>query len=429
MNGRIDLVSLGCSKNLVDSERLMKQLENYGFQLFHNSDNVTGDTVIINTCGFIGDAKEESVNMILQFAKAKNEGRIKRLYVMGCLSERYRNELTSEIPEIDKLYGKFDWDKLIPELTGNNKSCTNDRKITTPGHYSYIKISEGCDRFCAFCAIPLITGRLHSRPIDDIIDEVKQLVGKGVKEFNVIAQDLSSYGYDFSGKLLLPELIDKMAQIPGVEWIRLHYAYPAQFPFGILDVMRRHDNICKYLDIAFQHINDTVLSNMRRHVTRQETIDLIRRIRESVPDIHLRTTLMVGFPGEDEKAFNELIDFVRETKFERMGAFAYCEEDGTYAANHFTDNISQVTKDSRLDQLMAIQEQIALELNRKKIGQTLKVIIDRENPDYYVGRSQFDSPEVDPEILISKKQVLTVGEFYNVHITKAFPFELMGDIA
>lgn len=423
---RIDVISLGCSKNLVDSERLLKQLELSGFQAFHNSDNVNGDIVIINTCGFIGDAKEESINTILTYAEAKNEGRIKELYVMGCLSERYRDDLLAEIPEIDRVYGKFDWVNIVSDIIKRNPATMPyDRVITTPSHYTYLKIAEGCNRFCAFCAIPLITGRYKSRPIEEILEEVRMLVGKGVKEFNVIAQDLSSYGLDIYKRLALPELIDRMAEIDGVKWIRLHYAYPSEFPYEILDVMARHSNVCNYLDIALQHINNDVLKNMRRHITKEETLALIRTIREKVPGIHIRTTLMVGFPGETEDAFNELKEFVREAKFERMGAFAYCEEDDTYAAKNFSDSIPQEVKESRLEEIMTIQEDVALESNQSKIGKTMTVVIDREEPDYFVGRTEFDSPEVDPEVLIDKDDRLTVGNFYDVEITDALPFELM----
>lgn len=423
---RIDVISLGCSKNLVDSERLLKQLELSGFQAFHNSDNVDGDIVIINTCGFIGDAKEESINTILTYAEAKNEGRIKELYVMGCLSERYRDDLLAEIPEIDRIYGKFDWVNIVSDIIKRNPATMPyDRVITTPSHYTYLKIAEGCNRFCAFCAIPLITGKYKSRPIEEILEEVRMLVGKGVKEFNVIAQDLSSYGLDIYKRLALPELIDRMAEIDGVKWIRLHYAYPSEFPYEILDVMARHSNVCNYLDIALQHINNDVLKNMRRHITKEETLALIRTIREKVPGIHIRTTLMVGFPGETEEAFNELKEFVREAKFERMGAFAYCEEDDTYAAKNFSDSIPQEVKESRLEEIMTIQEDVALESNQSKIGKTMTVVIDREEPDYFVGRTEFDSPEVDPEVLIDKDDRLTVGNFYDVEIIDALPFELM----
>lgn len=427
---RIDIISLGCSKNLVDSERLMRRLSECGFVVCHNSDDVKGDIVVVNTCGFIGDAKEESINTILSCAEAKNEGRVEQLCVMGCLSERYRDELAKEIPEIDRIYGKYDWEALVADLANDNPQIPPyERTITTPPHYSYVKISEGCNRFCAFCAIPLITGKHKSRDMDEILSEVRYLVGKGVKEFNIIAQDLSAYGLDRYRRLALPELVDKMAKIEGAEWIRLHYAYPAQFPFDLLDVMAAHPNVCKYLDIALQHIDNRVLSNMRRHITKEETLALIDTIRRKVPNIHLRTTLMVGFPGEDEKAFDELKRFVAEARFERMGAFAYCEEDGTYAAKHYADDIPQEVKDRRLAEIMELQEAISLETNRSKIGTTLKVIVDREEPDYFVGRTEFDSPEVDPEVLIKKNEQVRIGEFCQAKITDALPFELMAEVA
>lgn len=430
MKKRIDIITLGCSKNLVDSEQLMKRFQDCGLEVHHDSDNVCGEIVVINTCGFIGDAKEESISTILEFAQAKTEGKIRQLYVMGCLSERYRNDLLKEIPEIDKLYGKFDWSDLIKDvLHSNPATLPYERVITTPSHYTYIKISEGCNRFCAFCAIPLITGRHKSRPIDEILSEVKILVSRGVKEFNVIAQDLSSYGLDLTGKMMLPELIDQMAQIEGVKWLRLHYAYPAQFPYEILDVMNKHDNVCKYLDIALQHINNTVLSNMRRHITKDETLELIKTIRDKVPGIHLRTTLMVGFPGEDDAAFEELMDFAHSVRFDRMGAFAYCEEEDTYAAKNFEDSISEDVKNRRLDKLMHLQETIALELNEAKVGKEFEVIVDREDEDYYVGRTEFDSPEVDPEVLIRKTSALKTGEFYRVVVKEALPFELIAELA
>lgn len=430
MKKRIDIITLGCSKNLVDSEQLMKRFQDCGLEVHHDSDNVCGEVVVINTCGFIGDAKEESISTILEFAQAKTEGKIRQLYVMGCLSERYRNDLLKEIPEIDKLYGKFDWSDLIKDvLHSNPATLPYERVITTPSHYTYIKISEGCNRFCAFCAIPLITGRHKSRPIDEILSEVKMLVSREVKEFNVIAQDLSSYGLDLTGKMMLPELIDQMAQIEGVKWIRLHYAYPAQFPYGILDVMNKHDNVCKYLDIALQHINNSVLSNMRRHITKDETLELIKTIRDKVPGIHLRTTLMVGFPGEDDAAFEELMDFAHSVRFDRMGAFAYCEEEDTYAAKNFEDSISEDVKNRRLDKLMHLQETIALELNEAKVGKEFEVIVDREDEDYYVGRTEFDSPEVDPEVLIRKTSALKTGEFYRVVVKEALPFELIAELA
>lgn len=427
---KVDVVTLGCSKNLVDSERILKMFADAGCEVAHNPEHCCGDVVVINTCGFIGDAKEESIETILQYVNAKNDGDVAEVYVMGCLSERYRNELPVEIPEVDGWYGKFDWVKLVSDISKKQAEVKSyNRTITTPSHYAYLKIAEGCNRFCAFCAIPLITGRFTSRPIDEIIDEVKTLVAQGVKEFNVIAQDLSSYGLDLYGKMVLPELVDRMAQVEGVKWIRLHYAYPAQFPIELLDVMARHENVCKYLDIALQHVSDTVLKNMRRHIDGKQTRELLATIRERVPGIHIRTTLMVGFPGEGEAEFEELKLFVKEQRFERMGAFAYCEEDDTFAAKKFPDAIPQELKDKRLGEIMALQEEIALETNQEKIGKTLNVVIDREEEDYFVGRTEWDSPEVDPEVLVKKSRRLDVGEFYQVTITDALPFELIGEVA
>lgn len=432
---RIDVITLGCSKNLVDSERLMRRFEEHGYNVFHDSEDVKGEVVVINTCGFIGDAKEESINTILEYVQAKRQGRILHLMVMGCLSQRYLTELKEEIPEVDRWYGKFNWTQLIddlkiihpPVMTTTCSKCADslDRHITTPGHYTYLKISEGCNRFCAFCAIPLITGRHTSVPIERLEAEVRSLVATGVKEFNLIAQDLSSYGLDIYGRMALPQLVERLAAIEGVEWIRLHYAYPAQFPMELLPVMASHTNVCSYLDIALQHISDRVLTNMRRHITKDETIRLIREIRRQVPGIHIRTTLMVGFPGEGESEFEELKEFVRDTRFERLGAFAYCEEEGTYSALHFDDEVPQDVKEARLTEIMEIQEQISLELNEAKVGQTLRIIIDREEEDYYVGRSEFDSPEVDPEVLVEKSRKLVPGRFCLVRITTAMPFELI----
>lgn len=426
---RIDVITLGCSKNLVDSERLLKRFEDCGYEVAHDSDNVCGEVVVINTCGFIGDAKEESINTILEYVEAKREHRIKHLFVMGCLSERYFADLKLEIPEVDKFYGKFNWAELINDLKLINPPTKSyERHLTTPSHYAYLKISEGCNRFCAFCAIPLITGRHTSVPMEQLEEEVRTLVGKGVKEFNVIAQDLSSYGTDIYGHMALPELIERLAVIEGVEWIRLHYAYPTQFPYEILPVMARHKNVCKYLDIALQHISNKVLTNMRRHITKEQTLQLIERLRREVPGIHIRTTLMVGFPGEGEVEFEELKEFIRTARFDRMGAFAYCEEDDTFAAKNYSDDIPQEVKDARLAEIMEIQEGIALELNEAKIGSVLKVIIDREEGNYFIGRTEFDSPEVDPEVLIKKSQPLSIGKFYNVRIEAAMPFELIGEV-
>ena len=428
---KIDIISLGCSKNLVDSEHLMRQFAANGYTLEHNPTKVNGEIVVVNTCGFIQDAQQESIEMILQLVDLKRQGKIRKLFVMGCLAERFLAELQNEpeLAEVDHFYGKFSWKQILADLgKAYNDDIANERVLTTPQHFAYIKISEGCNRFCAFCAIPLITGRHTSVPMPDIISEVKSLVSQGVKEFNIIAQDLSSYGMDLYGEMRLPQLIESLAQITGVEWIRLHYAYPAQFPYEILPVMARHSNVCRYLDVALQHIADPVLTNMRRHITRSQTLQFIERVRREVPGIHLRTTLMVGFPGEGEKEFEELKAFVEEARFERMGAFAYSQEEGTYAAEHFADDIPAEVKQSRLDEIMELQEQISFEVNEAKVGSTMRVIIDSEDEEYYVGRTEFDSPEVDPEVLIAKKQPLTIGEFYDVTITEALPYELIAEV-
>lgn len=424
----VNVITLGCSKNLVDSERVLRMLSDAGFNAVHESEEKT-DLVVINTCGFIGDAKEESINTIMEFVNAKNEGDVKEIYVMGCLSERYRQELQNEIPEVDKFYGKFDWTTLASDLIKRHiKSSPFDRTLTTPSHYTYLKISEGCNRFCAFCAIPIITGRHKSRPMEEIEGEVRTMVQRGVKEFNIIAQDLSGYGLDLYGTQKLPELIDRLAGIEGVKWIRLHYAYPAQFPHDILAVMRKHENVCSYLDIALQHISDKVLAKMKRHISADETRSLLSEMRQEVPGIHIRTTLMVGFPGETEEDFEELMEFVREQRFERMGAFAYSEEEGTFAALNYEDDIPEEVKQNRLDRLMKLQEEISTEIQQEKIGSVLEVVIDREEEDYYIGRTQWDSPEVDPEVLVCKDKSLAIGEFYKVKITDALPFELIGQI-
>lgn len=427
----IDIITLGCSKNLVDSEKLMRQLEANGYKVTHDVEKPHGEIAVINTCGFIGDAKEESINMILEFCQAKEEGKLKKLYVMGCLSERYLNELKVEIPQVDKFYGKFNWNELLDDLGKvYHSEYAIERHLTTPKHYAYLKISEGCDRKCSYCAIPIITGRHVSRPMEEILDEVRLLVSEGVKEFQVIAQELTYYGVDIYKKQMLPELIDKMAKIPGVEWIRLHYAYPAKFPRDLFRVMRENDNVCKYMDIALQHISDNMLSRMRRHVTKEETYKLIDEFRREVPGIHLRTTLMVGHPGETEEDFEQLKEFVKIAKFDRMGAFAYSEEEGTYSAENYDDDVPQEVKQKRLDELMAIQQEISAELSHKKIGKTFKVIIDRKEGDYYVGRTEFDSPEVDPEVLIKYEgKKLREGNFYNVVIEDADDFDLYGRVS
>ena len=426
----IDIITLGCSKNLVDSEKLMRQLEANGYKVTHDSPNPQGEIAVINTCGFIGDAKEESINMILEFCEAKEEGRLKKLYVMGCLSERYLKELEVEIPQVDKFYGKFNWNELLADLgKAYHDEIAIERTLTTPKHYAYLKISEGCDRSCAYCAIPIITGKHISRPMEEIIDEVKLLVSQGVKEFQIIAQELTYYGVDLYKSQKLPELIEKIAQVPGVEWIRLHYAYPTHFPEDLFRVMRENDNVCKYMDIALQHISDNMLTKMRRNVSKSETYDLIEKFRREVPGIHLRTTLMVGFPGETEEDFEELKEFVQKARFDRMGAFAYSEEEGTYAAETYEDSIPQEVKQARLDELMALQQEISAELSNAKIGQELKVIIDRKEGEYYIGRTQFDSPEVDPEVLIKADgKRLFSGRFYRVRITNADDFDLFGEI-
>ena len=419
----IDIITLGCSKNLVDSENLMGLFEANGYHVTHDAEEPQGDIAVVNTCGFIEDAKQESIDTILELAQAKEEGRLQKLYVMGCLSERYLADLEKEIPEVDGWYGKFNYKQLLKDLS-SEAVCTGCRHITTPRHYAYLKISEGCDRHCAYCAIPLITGRHQSRPMKDILDEVRYLVSQGTKEFQVIAQELTYYGVDLDGKQHIAELIEQMADIEGVEWIRLHYAYPAHFPWDLLRVMREKKNVCNYLDIALQHISDHMLSRMQRHVTKEETYELIRRMRKEVPGIHLRTTLMVGFPGETDEDFRELLEFTKWARFERMGAFAYSEEDGTYSALHYEDDVPAEVKQQRLDKLMRVQQNISAEIEAAKIGQTLRVVVDRQEGDWYVGRSEFCSPEVDPEVLIPIDEGLTIGEFYPVRVTDAEEFDL-----
>lgn len=421
---------MGCSKNLVDSETLMKLFEDNGYHCVHDPKRPQGEIAVINTCGFIEDAKQESIDTILEFIQAKEEGRLRKLYVMGCLSQRYQKELEAEMPEVDKFYGKFNYKELLKELgKADVPACSGTRHLTTPHHYAYIKISEGCNRRCAYCAIPIITGKHVSRPIDEILDEVRQLVADGVKEFQIIAQELTYYGVDLDGKHHITELISRMADIPGVKWIRLHYAYPNQFPLDLLDVMREKPNVCKYLDIALQHISDNMLNRMHRHVSKQETIDLLKTIRERVPGIHIRTTLMVGFPGETQEDFHELLEFVRTQRFERMGAFAYSEEEGTYSANNYEDDVPAEVKQRRLDELMILQQEISAEVEAEKVGKILKVIIDRKEGDYYIGRTEFCSPEVDPEVLIKAgEKRLRVGCFYNVKIAQSEEFDLYGEV-
>ena len=427
---QIDIVTMGCSKNLVDSETLMKLFEDNGYHCVHDPKRPQGEIAVINTCGFIEDAKQESIDTILEFIQAKEEGRLRKLYVMGCLSQRYQKELEAEMPEVDKFCGKFNYKELLKELgKADVPACSGTRHLTTPHHYAYIKISEGCNRRCAYCAIPIITGKHVSRPMDEILDEVRQLVADGVKEFQIIAQELTYYGVDLDGKHHITELISRMADIPGVKWIRLHYAYPNQFPLDLLDVMREKPNVCKYLDIALQHISDNMLNRMHRHVSKQETIDLLKTIRERVPGIHIRTTLMVGFPGETQEDFHELLEFVRTQRFERMGAFAYSEEEGTYSANNYEDDVPAEVKQRRLDELMILQQEISAEVEAEKVGKILKVIIDRKEGDYYIGRTEFCSPEVDPEVLIKAgEKRLRVGCFYNVKITQSEEFDLYGEV-
>ena len=441
----IDIITMGCSKNLVDSERLMAQLQHAGYRVNHDPILARGSICVVNTCGFIGDAKQESINMILEQGQRKAEGRLKRLYVMGCLSQRYLEELKEELPEVDGWYGKFDWPQLLADL-GHAwyDALTPGRTVTTPKHYAYVKISEGCNRMCAYCAIPLITGKYKSRPMEDILDEVKHLVSKGVSEIQLIAQDLTGYGMDRYGKYNIAELVEKIAQTPGVEWLRLHYAYPNNFPMDLLSVMAKYPNVCKYLDIALQHASNHVLDRMLRRITKEETASLLAEIRRQVPGIHLRTTMMVGFPGETEEDFGELMQFVKEQRFERMGAFAYSEEEGTYAAKNYEDDVPAEVKQRRLDTLMTTQQEISNDIQQEKVGKTFRVIIDRLDGEYYVGRTEFDSPEVDPEVIIPVESLpleptavdnnlqshiaLKIGRFYEVEITEASAYELIGKI-
>lgn len=427
---KIDIITLGCSKNLVDSERLMRQLEAVGYEVTHDAEELNGEIAVVNTCGFIADAQEESINMILELAQRKTEGDLKKLYVMGCLSERFMDELGKEIPEVDRYYGKFDWTRLLSDLGHEyDESIGNERHITTPSHYAYLKISEGCNRKCAYCAIPIITGAHRSRPMEEILDEVRHLVSCGVKEFQVIAQELTFYGLDLYKERRIAALVQAMSDIPGVEWIRLHYAYPTDFPMELLDVMRDNKNVCKYLDIALQHISDNVLDAMHRHISKEETYRLIENIRKQVPGIHLRTTLMVGFPGETDEDFKELCDFVRWARFERMGAFAYSEEQGTPSARLYEDNIPEDVKQERLSRLMRLQQRISAEMQEEKVGKEMRVVIDREEGDWYIGRTEFDSPEVDPEVLIPISSAsLAPGMFCKVRIVKADDFDLYGEV-
>lgn len=430
----IDIITMGCSKNLVDSEALMRRFATAGYEFHHNPEQLHGDIAVINTCGFIGDAKEESINEICNLVELKEQGLLNEVIVMGCLSERYRKELEEELPEVDRMYGKFDWTTMVEDLQASDDDSTDDadnqpsNTLHTTGHYAYIKISEGCNRKCAYCAIPIITGPHKSRSMEDICEEIKALVAEGVHEFQIIAQELTFYGIDLYHEQKIAELVERIADIPGVEWIRLHYAYPAQFPMDLLRVIRERPNVCKYLDIALQHISDNMLTRMQRHITKQETIDLIKKMREEVPGICIRTTLMVGFPGETEEDFEELLQFTKDTKFDRMGAFAYSEEDDTYAAIHYEDNISEEVKQERLDRLMALQQRISAELLDHKVGASLRVVIDRREGDWYVGRTEFDSPDVDCEVLINAATPLEIGHFYNARITRTEEFDLYAEI-
>ncbi|MBO7050240.1 MAG: 30S ribosomal protein S12 methylthiotransferase RimO [Bacteroidaceae bacterium] len=427
--GTVDIITLGCSKNLVDSEKLMAQFRANGLKVRHDPEQVSAETVIINTCGFIGDAQEESINMILECGELKKAGKIGRLYVMGCLSQKFHKELKAEIPEVDGWYGKFDWNAILKE-TGQKwfGEMGNERIVTTPSHYAYLKIAEGCNRGCAYCAIPLMTGKYQSRSQEDILDEARRLVAKGVKEIQLIAQDLTYYGTDVSHKPAIAELVQRLSDIPGIEWLRLHYGYPNSFPMDLLPVMRERDNVCKYMDIALQHISDPVLKRMHRNITARETRELLARMREEVPGIHLRTTLMVGFPGETDDDYALLLDFVKEQRFERLGAFAYCEVDGTYSALHYNDDVKDEVKQERLSRLMRIQQDISAKISAAKVGKTFKVMIDRIEGEYYVGRTEFDSPEVDPEVLVKADVELPVGEFADIRITEADAFDIYGTI-
>ena len=426
---KVDIITLGCSKNLVDSEQLMRQFVANGYTVEHDPHKINGEIVVVNTCGFIGDAQEESIQMILDLGEQKKQGRIGKLFVMGCLSERFMQELVPELPEVDRFYGKFNWKELITDLGKSYyQDLSADRVLTTPQHYAFVKIGEGCNRTCSYCSIPIITGAYKSRPMEEIVEEVRQLTTKGVKEFQFIAQDLTYYGLDLYRRTALPELVERVSDLSGVEWIRLHYGYPSHFPYELLTVMRERENVCKYMDIALQHISDRMLSLMRRPITKAETYELIRRMREEVPGIHLRTTLMVGHPGEMEEDFAELLDFVKQVRFERMGAFAYSHESGTYAYTHYQDEIEPEVKQERLDALMRAQARVSADLNAAKEGQVFKTIIDREEEDYYVGRTQFDSPEVDPEMLITKEQPLAIGSFYPVRVTGADEYDLFGEV-
>lgn len=426
----VDIVSLGCSKNLVDSEKLMAQLSAGGIHVTHDDPDPKGEVVVINTCGFINDAKEESIDMILQFAEAKKRGEIKRLYVMGCLSQRYFDQLGESIPEVDKYYGKFNWTELVTEIGATyRRDLMNERTLTTPSHYAYLKVAEGCNRHCSYCAIPIITGPFQSRPIDEIVDEARQLRDKGVRELQVIAQDLSYYGVDMYKKSRLAELTHKLTEIEGIDWVRLHYAYPAGFPLDLLTEMAQNPKVCNYLDLALQHISDHMLTKMRRNITKQQTMDLLAKIRETVPGINLRTTLIAGHPGETEEDFAELMQFVKDARFERLGVFPYSHEQDTYSWKNYKDDVPDEVKVARAEQIMELQSGISADINSQKVGRTYKVMIDRTEGDTYIGRTEYDSPEVDPEVVVFADQELKIGEFYNVKITQAEEYDLIGEVA
>lgn len=425
---KVDIITLGCSKNLVDSEQLMRQFQLNGYTVTHDAEKVNGEFVVVNTCAFIGDAQEESINLILALGEEKDRGRIGKLFVMGCLSERFLKELKTELPFVDRFYGKFNWKELLNDIgKAYHPESSTDRVVTTPGHYAYLKIAEGCNRTCSYCSIPIITGKYRSRPMDEIIDEARLLTRKGVKEIQLIAQDLTYYGLDVYRKAVLPELVERLSDISGIQWIRLHYGYPSQFPHDLLRVIRERENVCKYLDIALQHISDPMLKRMRRRITKQETYELIGRIREEVPGIHLRTTLMVGYPGETDDDYAELMQFAQDVRFERMGAFAYSHEVGTYSYKNHQDDVGEEVKQQRLDTLMRLQQKISTEVQKEKVGKVFKVMLDREE-DFYIGRTEYDSPEVDPEVLVSKEQKLQPGKFYAARIESSEAFELYGKI-
>lgn len=410
----------------------MAQLKAAGMDVHHDPKRPTGKTVVINTCGFIGDAKEESIDTILQFAEAKKRGKIKRLLVMGCLSERYAPELKEALPEVDKFYGKFKWQDIVTDLGhGFRRDLLTERSLTTPKHYAYLKISEGCNRFCSYCAIPLITGRHTSRPIEELVEEAEKLRDKGVRELQIIAQDLSSYGLDLYKESKLAELTQRLSEIEGIDWIRLHYAYPADFPMDILPVIANNPKVCCYLDLALQHISDSMLTLMRRHITKEKTLELLKNIRAQVPGIHIRTTLITGHPGETEDDFRELVEFVKEAKFERLGVFPYSHEEDTYSYKHYEDNIPEDVKQARANEIMAIQSEISHNIQAAKIGKEMQVIVDRKEGDNFIARTQYDSPEVDPEVLIpataENKKVVKIGQILPVVITDAEDYDLFAE--